>query len=275
MEELNVFGGNGFIGSRYCQLNPNVIKNNRNDYNIYSNEIVYFISTIDNYNVYTDPFVDIETNLTTLMKVLDTHKQEHIGNLTINFISSWFVYGNVPLPAKEDAHCDPKGFYSITKRAAEQLLISYCETFGINYRILRLCNVLGPQDGKVSAKKNALQYMINRVKNNEDIKLYDNGTPFRDYMYVDDVVNAINTIIQNGNVNEIYNVGTGIPSRIGDVINYVIDKTQSSSKVEYIPPAEFHTKVQTKDMVLDCSKLYSLGFENKYTMNEILDILIK
>ena len=43
---------------------------------------------------------------------------------------------------QENALCDPKGFYSITKRTAEQLLISYCETFNIKYRIVRILCVV-------------------------------------------------------------------------------------------------------------------------------------
>ena len=70
-KKINIFGGNGFIGSRYCQLTSNIIKNDRNDYQIKSDNVVYFISTISNYNVLTDPFLDIETNLTILMKVLE------------------------------------------------------------------------------------------------------------------------------------------------------------------------------------------------------------
>jgi nucleoside-diphosphate-sugar epimerase len=151
---INVLGGNGFVGSRYRELTENVVINAKYDYNVKDDsEVVYFISTVDNYNVHTNPYLDIETNLTTLVKTLESCKDK---NVTFNFISSWFVYGDVELPAKETSYCDPKGFYSITKRTAEQLLISYCETFDIKYRIIRLANVLGKSDSKVSKKKNAL-----------------------------------------------------------------------------------------------------------------------
>jgi nucleoside-diphosphate-sugar epimerase len=148
---INVLGGNGFVGSRYRELTENVVINAKYDYNVKDDsEVVYFISTVDNYNVHTNPFVDIETNLTCLINTLESCKDK---NITFNFISSWFVYGDVELPAKEDSYCNPKGFYSITKRTAEQLLISYCETFGIKWRIIRLGNVLGKGDKKVSKRR--------------------------------------------------------------------------------------------------------------------------
>lgn len=275
MELINVLGGSGFVGGRFCELTPNTLVNERHDYHVKSNNILYFISTVDNYNVYTDPFIDIETNLTTLIKTLETIGNRQVGNVTFNFISSWFVYGNVPLPAKETATCDPKGFYSITKRAAEQLLISYCETFGLNYRILRLSNILGPQDKKVSKKKNALQYMINQLKNNEDISLYDGGNTYRDYLYVDDCVDAINLILEKGDLNTIYNIGSGYPTYIGKVIEYAKEQLNSTSNIGNIPPAEFHNIVQTKNMVLDTTKLQLLGFKPKYSSYDIVNTLIK
>ena len=99
MERINVLG-KGFVGGRYAELTPDVIVNERSDYEVKTNEVVYFISTIDNYNVHTNPYLDIETNLSTLIETLESCKGKDV---TFNFISSWFVYGDVPLPAKEDA----------------------------------------------------------------------------------------------------------------------------------------------------------------------------
>lgn len=274
MERLiNVFGGNGFVGGRFCELNSNVVINGRVDYIVskYTSEVLYFISTIDNYNVHTDPYIDIDTNLTTLIRVLESCKNK---NITFNFISSWFVYGDVELPAKETANCDPKGFYSITKRTAEQLLMSYCDTFNIKYRILRLGNVVGKSDTKVSKKKNALQYLINEIKENRPINLYDGGDLYRDYIHVDDVAQAINLIIKNGKINEIYNVANGEKVYLGEALEYVKNKVKSTSEFIPVEIAPFHKIVQTKNMVLDISKIKALGYTPKYGTYNLLDQLL-
>lgn len=275
MSNINVFGGSGFVGSRFCELNPGVIVNSRDDYNVKSNEVVYFISTIDNYNIHKDLFVDIDTNLTTLMKVLSTIDRNDKSTV-FNFVSSWFVYGkNQNTPFKEDdLSCNPTGFYSITKRCAEQMLISFCETFDIKYRIFRLANVLGEGDQKISKKKNALQYLIKEIVHNRDVELYYGGNVLRDYIYVDDVCHAIRSCIDNGAVNQIINIGSGKPYLFSKIIRKAIDVAGSTSKIIDINPTHFHNIVQVKDSYLDTTKLKNIGYECQYDIDKIIHKLV-
>jgi nucleoside-diphosphate-sugar epimerase len=270
MEQLNVFGGKGFVGSRFVDLTPDCIINERNDYQVKSKNILYFISTIDNYNVFTDPYVDIDTNLTTLVRVLSSIKEEDRPFTTFNFISSWFVYGDTDWPARETSPCNPKGFYSITKRAAEQLLISYCQTFGIQYRILRLANVAGSTDPKASKKKNAIVHMIKELKGNRPIKLYDHGNVYRDIIDLDDCVSAINLVLQRGNLNDVYNVGNGKPVLLGEFMNRAKKLLDSTSEIGYMDTPDFHKFVQVKSMYMNNDKLKELGYTPRYSLEEII-----
>lgn len=256
---IDVFGSTGFIGSRFCELyNDEVVRVSR-ECNIPDNrEVLYLISTTDNYNVHTDLHIDINTNLNKLMDVLENCKNKDI---TFNFISSWFVYGEVYLlPAREECSCHPKGFYSITKLAAEQLLESFCKTFGIKYRILRLCNVYGPGDSKRSKKKNALQFLIDEMKQNHDISLYYGGDFIRDYMHVDDVCKAIKLCIDKSSPNQIINIGSGNAYKFLDLINFVSKEIGYKGTIRTMEPTDFHKIVQVKDFYANVQKLNSLGF---------------
>lgn len=267
---VNVFGGKGFIGSRYVELYPDVIVNDRDDYVPKTQNILYFISTIDNYNVFTDPHLDINTNLNTLITVLENIPKDQRQHTVFNFISSWFVYGDVELPATETSPCHPTGFYSITKRTAEQLLISYCKTFGIQYRILRLGNVMGPNDPKASRKKNALTFLLHRLKNHEPVQLYGNGEVYRDLIDVDDCVRAINLVLTKGKLNDIYNIGNGWPIHIGSFIDIAKFVYSSTSNITSIDPPDFHKIVQTHSMYLDITKLKQLGYVPQYSVYDII-----
>jgi nucleoside-diphosphate-sugar epimerase len=186
-----------------------------------------------------------------------------------NFISSWFVYGeSESLPVSETAHCNPKGFYSITKKCAEDLLVSWCRTFNKKYRIIRLANVYGAGDGDVSKKKNALQYLAEKIKNNENIELYHVGNFVSDYIHVQDAVSAIRLILEKGGLNQTYNVGSGIPHIFSDLIKSMVHITESKSKITSIEPPDFHKVVQVKDMFLDIKKLKNLGFLPTVTIHE-------
>lgn len=254
---IDVFGSTGFIGSRFCELYSNeIVRVSRECNDVDNKNVLYLISTTDNYNVQTDLHVDINTNLNKLMDVLEQCKNKDI---TFNFISSWFVYGDGPIPAKEDQPCNPKGFYSITKKCAEDLLVSFCKTFDVKYRILRLCNVYGKGDVKSSNKKNALQFLIDKMKLNQDINLYHNGNFIRDYMHVDDVCRNIKLCIDKGPVNEVINIGTGNPMNFRELIDIVARKITYTGTIYSVEPTKFHKIVQVKDHYMDCSKLQSIG----------------
>lgn len=264
MKDINVFG-KGFVGGEFCDRYYSIV-NDRNDYYPKSPKILYFISTVDNYNIHTNPHLDINTNLSLLIDVLENAREEFGNDVEFNFISSWFVYGKTDIPAREDSVCNPTGFYSITKRCAEQLLISYCQTYNISYRILRMSNVIGVNDLKVSKKKNALQYMISQLVKGETVNLYE-GKILRDLMDVQDAADAIYHVITYGNLNEIYNIGNGIGYSVEEII-YKVQKYLGTGDIVRIPIPEFHKLVQAKDFYLDVSKLHALGFQSVCDIND-------
>jgi len=282
--DLTLYGGTGFVGSafynKYRSLDdiwlPPRYSRRPNPYK--KTDMLYMISTTHNYNVFTDPTLDVKTNLVVLTETLESWKNNNPEGV-FNFVSSWFVYGNAAGVGRmgyvdELEPCDPKGFYSITKYAAEQLLESFANTFGLKYRILRLCNIIGPGDKGASKQKNALQYLINEMKADRDIELYDNGQFIRTYMDVEDCATALRLVIEKGNLNEIYNIGTEPAQVFAELIHYASEELDFKGNIKNISPKEFHQKVQVKNFAMDCSKLYDLGFEQQYEVIDTLDRMI-
>lgn len=280
-DKYTVFGGYGFVLGEFIRQFPEqCIRVPKQDIVPSSPKIIYGISTVDNYNVYDNVTVDIETNLIHLMEVLDACHKVYGTKFEFNFISSWFVYGKheFPMienfPVTEESPCTPTGFYSITKRCAEQLLISYCETYKIKYKILRLANVLGHRDPKVSAKKNALQYLIDKLTHNEDIELYNDGKFYRDYIDVRDCAHAIKLVVENG-THPIYNISNGTSHLFKDLIDIAKAYSMSTSNVwNKLDEVEFHKQVQVKDIFISNQKLVELGYSPKFTIEATIQEII-
>lgn len=259
--------GVGFVGQRYCDLYPTEVSPElRSTITPTQDDVLWLRSTVDNYApTRGDLKTDIATNLTHTMEVLPNVRG------VFNAVSSWFVYGansghDRVLPAREGDRCDPRGFYSITKLAMEQMVASYCDTAAAGlvsgpsaYRILRLCNVIGNDPG-AGKTKNALVHMIDQVVRGEEITLYS-GDCYRAVMHVSDVCRALNLCLSTpATLNSITNIGPTSSTRMYDLIQHAIAVTGSKSKVTLIAPPRFHQIVQVPDFHMDTTKLHALGF---------------
>jgi len=258
---ISIYGGSGFVGSRFVSIyRDDCIIVPRNDSVGDGGDVLYLISTNHNYNIFTDPHLDIDTNLTKLIDVLEAHRLNAKCGV-FNFVSSWFVYGkNCTMDTKEDTPCDPRGFYSITKRTAEQMLISYCETYGMPYRIMRLTNIIGSGDRGVSAKKNALQYMMGLLREDKPVSLYEDGRCYRDFMHIDDACRAIMTCLESAPLGEVVNISNSEPITIREAVEHARDRMGSRSELVPIEVPNFHRTVQVKDVCLNNQKLISIGY---------------
>ena len=275
MNKFSVYAAIGFIGGTFCDLYPDdVIKIPREQREPASKDIIYFISTTTNHHVFKDLHKDIDTNLTVLMDVLDycrdndlTFKNNIFQGITFNFVSSAFVYGTDVIDAKEGDPCDPGGFYSITKRCAEQLLISFCKTFDIKYRIMRIANVYG-EDKTISSQKNVLKFLIGLLKEDKPITLYDDGMQLRDYMHVKDICRAMKMVIDEGEVNSIYNIAAGNPLPFKTIIERAKELIGSKSEIGFTPTPHFNKIAQANNYSVNVDKLRGLGFEPEISFDE-------
>lgn len=272
MEKVSIFG-KGFVLGKYADTYLDEVEIvPRDEITAPTKNILYGISTVHNYHPKEGrPFLDIETNLIHFMKVLDENINEEV---VFNLISTWFVYGNTELPAKEISSCHPKGFYSVTALCREQLLASYCETFHLKFRILRLGNVIGVGDKKISRQKNALQFMVRELAQGRDVNyLYKVGA-IRDFIDVRDCVEAIHLVLEKGELNQIYNIANGKGLNINDLVYEAQIESGYKSKITEIEVPDFHMAVQTSKMYMDTKKLNSLGYVQRHDIKQSVRELV-
>lgn len=272
MSKISVYGATGFIGGTFCDMFPDeVIPIPREERKPKSDNILYLISTTSNYNVLGDMTLDVKTNLNVLMETLEYCKSKDI---VFNYVSTGFVYGPDILYAREDYPCDPRGFYSITKRAAEQLIISFCQVYEVKYRILRIANVYGG-DKTVSSKKNVLGFLVDLMKKNQPITLYNNGNDLRDYMHVSDICRALKIVMDKGETNSIYNIASGVAVSFRHIIEVCKKILGSESELVPIETPRFNRLVQAKNFALNAEKLRDLGFEPEVDLYSGLQSICK
>ena len=263
---VNLFGATGYIGTVYQQRHPVIIQA-RDDLIPQHNKILYMISTNHNHHLPNNVWIDVDTNITLLLRVLERCRE--LENAEFNFVSSWFVYGDCDKPATENSLCDPRGFYSVTKRTAEQLLQEYCACHGIPWRILRLCNVVGGHDISSSRFKNALHSSLLRLITHQDVQLAASGSFYRNYLHVQDVCDAINFVINDAPLNEIFNIASDQSVTMIEIMDFAQRCIQSRSQIHQDP------STPVINCFMDNSRLRDLGWRGPDTWQHTIQRVIQ
>ncbi len=103
------------------------------------------------------------------------------------------------------------------------------------------------------------------------------GDILDEFYYIDvrDCARAINLVVNNGELNSIYNIGNGYPIIFRDVVRYARDAMDSASELRTIEQKEFHKKVQSsRSFFMDNTKLRELGYRPEYTIQQTVDDII-
>lgn len=172
------------------------------------------------------PYTYIESNVIGFYNILEACRNNPVKHLI--YASSSSVYGdNTKIPfSTEDKTDHPVSLYAATKKSNELFAYTYSKLFNIPCTGLRFFTVYGPAGRPDMAYFN----FTNKLINNETIKIYNYGNCKRDFTYIDDVVEGINLIIENGPKSQynIYNIGNNHPENLLDFINILKEELISA-----------------------------------------------
>ena len=170
----------------------------------------------------SDPMLDCDINLMGLINLLNTAVKLDVKKFLMP--SSAAVYGNLDtLPLNEEMIGNPSSFYGLTKLTTEHYLRIYHEAFGLPYICYRYSNVFGPRQGN-GGEGGVISIFAKAIVQGSPIIIYGDGKQTRDFIYVDDVVEA-NILGMQHQVTGIYNVSTGISSSV----NLLVDEFRNIS----------------------------------------------
>lgn len=171
-----------------------------------------------------DPFPDIEFNIkgtTVLMESLRRYNPQ----AQVVFTGTRGQYGAaVSLPVREDAPTNPKGIYEISNLTAEKIIKVYNDIHGIRSVLLRLTNIYGPRAQMKHSHYGVVNWFVRLAIDGETIPVFGDGSILRDFLYVDDCVEALLLAATNGEaVGQIFNVGVDKPTSIRELAETLVE----------------------------------------------------
>ena len=177
-------------------------------------------------NSIKDPFVFAKTNIQGTLNLLEAANQCWSNNRQIKrfyHISTDEVFGSLLDKEKftEDTSYDPHSPYSASKASSDHLVRAYFYTYGLPILISNCSNNYGP--GQNSEK--LIPLIIKNIINQKPLPVYGKGENIRDWLYVDDHVEAIDTILHQGKIGETYVVGGNNESKNIDLVYKLIEIT--------------------------------------------------
>jgi UDP-glucose 4-epimerase len=160
---------------------------------------------------------DARQNVVSSLALLETCRKLKVRRIV--FVSSGgVVYGpTAQVPTPETAATDPISAYGISKLAIEKYLRLYEHHHGLSFRVLRVANLFGPFQlpGK---NQGVIAALISCALHNQEFQIWGDGSAIRDYVYVDDVVDALLLAAADASEQRIFNIGSGQGRDLRDVI---------------------------------------------------------
>ncbi len=210
-----------------------------------------------------NPEIFLQTNILGTQVMMDACRK--YGNIRYHQVSTDEVYGDLPLDRPdlfftEETPIHTSSPYSSSKAGADLLVLAYYRTFGLPVTISRCSNNYGPYH----FPEKLIPLMIANALNDKPLPVYGKGENVRDWLYVEDHCKAIDLIIHNGRIGEVYNVGghnemanidivklickklgkpesliTYVTDRKGHDMRYAIDPTKIHSELGWLPETKF------------------------------------
>ena len=205
-----------------------------------------------------EPWDDLDVNGRGMLTLVEAVRRENRGARVV-FAGSRLEYGRVgPDPVPETHATQPLCVHAIHKLVAEQYLELYERLYGISYAVARITNPYGPGQPRARTAYGVVNRMIHLALSNDVVPIYGHGRQRRDYIYIDDVVDAL---VRLGDLDRadhathrVYNVGTGVGTSIVDMGAAIVRAAGGGrlAFVEWPPSAE---QIETGDFVADISRI--------------------
>ncbi len=197
------------------------------------NIVMHLAAQMDVRRSVDDPVFDAQVNILGTLNVLQQAVQHGVRKVIFSS-SGGAIYGEQQTyPAPESHATQPLSPYGISKLCGEHYLSYYQRISGIQIVCLRYANVYGPRQDP-EGEAGVVAIFIQKMMNNEQPIIYGNGRQTRDFVFVEDVVEA-NLAAMGQATQGTYNVGSGVETSINELFRILVGATGSSCKEVHGP----------------------------------------
>ena len=195
-------------------------------------EVVFHLAaSVGNKRSIDFPLIDSQINVLGTLNILEECVKEGVRKIVTS--SSAGIFGELKtIPIKEDHPIEPDSPYGCSKLCEEKLCLSYSKLYDLEAVCLRYFNVFGPNQ-RFDAYGNVIPIFVYKMLHNEPITVYGDGNQTRDFVHVNDVVQANINSANSIGVSEAFNIASGDRISINDLIKLITKNYKKEVKIEY------------------------------------------
>ena len=218
---------------------------------------------------FDNPVYDLQTNTQSTLLLLKLAKE--IGCKKFVYASSMSTYGDhIPPVCSEDTALIPKSFYAVGKIASENYMRIFSE-FGIACTALRFFNVYGPGQNLKNLRQGMASIFLAMAINDHHVHVKGSKDRFRDFVFIDDVVDAVLKVLDRESGYDVFNVCTGVPTTVETVVETIRSALPHEVSVKYAD----NTPGDQFGIYGDYSKINSaLGWKPNYDFQTGMKMMI-
>ena len=214
-----------------------------------------------------DPFAFVETDVRGTAVLCEAARKH--GHEVFLLISTDEVYGDVREGRSTEADpLKPRSPYSASKAGGEHIAQAYAESFGLPLLVTRGSNNYGPHQ----YPEKLIPVLITNAIDDRPLPLYNDGSAVRDYVFVEDHCRAIDQVLHDAPVGNVYNIGTGVETsglQVAEAVLAIMGKPKSL--IEFVADRPGHDY----RYALDISRITALGWEPQVELGEGLERTVR
>lgn len=220
--------------------------------------VFHLAGQVDHILSLSNPFPDIDMNIKGTTVVMEALRR-HNPSAKLIYTGTRGQYGKaVSLPVNEEAATNPKGIYEISNLTAEKIIQVYNDAHCIEAVLLRLTNCYGPRAQMQHPRYGVVNWFVRLAIDDATIKVFGNGKILRDFLFIDDAVEAIMmSAVSPAAVGEVLNVGIDKPTDFIELAETLV-AVAGSGRWEFAPFTPEREAQEPGDFYSDISKIRRL-----------------